>query len=446
MRKVRKSMPVLLSAALVLSLLSACSGGGSGNSGNAASSGSAGNAGASAGQSSSKKQTITVWHGAGGDGAKFLESLVKDYNASQSNVEVKLVYVDTNSMVQKLTAAAAGKALPDAGLLMWPQWAGPLKDVIQPLDDFIAADPDKWNEGDFLDSLLDGNVRFGGVTYGVPIETNNLALYYNKKLFADAGLQPPTTWDEMVADAQKLTDPKKKQWGLQIPTTKGGSLDFQWDCFLWQAGGEYANADGTDLGFNSDAGVQATQLWVDLINKYKAASLAPPQNGFQTGLIAMTIDGPWSIPGYNAIKGLDYGAVPLPAGPAGKATSLGGTNNFIFKTTPEKEKAAWDFLMWLASPENTAKFAAGYGSVPIRKSSSELQEWKDFVAANPTMQVHMDSYAFGKLRPYNLLTYTEISDIVSSHVEAALQKKETPEEAMKKAYEESKPLVKTWVN
>lgn len=443
----RKVFPVVLTSVLLASALSACSGGGSNATSPATSGSSAGSVSGSSGESSSpvKKQTITVWHAAGGDGAKFLEKMVKEYNGSQDGVEVKLVYVDGNSMVQKLTAAAAGKALPDAGLLMWPQWAGPLKDIILPLDDFIASDPEDWNENDFQDALLDGNVRFGGVTYGVPIETNNLALYYNKKLFSDAGLQPPATWDELVADAQKLTDPKKKKWGIELPTTKGGWLDFLWDCFLWQAGGEYANADGTDLSFNSQAGIQATQLWVDLVNKYKAASLAPPQNGFQTGLIAMTINGPWAIPGYNAIKGLEYGAVPLPEGPSGKATSLGGTNNFIFKSTPEKEKAAWNFLMWLAKPENTAKFAVGYGSVPIRKSSSEQQVWKDFVAANPAMQVHVDSYAFGKIRPYHLSTYTEISDIVSSHIEAALQKKETPEEAMKKAYEESKPLVKTWV-
>ncbi|MBO7747453.1 ABC transporter substrate-binding protein [Paenibacillus sp. MWE-103] len=418
-------------------VLSACSGGG--DSGNAAN---GGNGGAGAG--TGKKQTITVWHGAGGEGGKFLDGLVKEYNDSQSAVQVKLVFVDPNTMVQKLTAAAAGKALPDAGLLMWPQWAGPLKDVILPLDEKIAAEPDKWKDSDFLDNLLDGNVRFGGVTYGFPMETNNLALYYNKKLFAEANVQPPATWDELVAAAQKLTNPSKKQWGIELPTTKGGTLDFIWDTFLWQAGGEYANPEGTDILFNSDAGEQATQLWVDLVNKYKAASIAPPQNGFQTGLIAMTLTGPWSIPGYKAAK-LDFGVVPLPAGPSGKATSLGGTNNFIFKSTPEKENAAWDFLTWLASPEISAKFAAGYGSIPVRQSAAEQKAWTDFVASTPEIKVHQDSYAFGKIRPYNLTTYAEISDIVSEHIEAALQNKETPETAMKKAYDESKPLVKTWV-
>ncbi|GGH86445.1 multiple sugar transport system substrate-binding protein [Pullulanibacillus pueri] len=425
----RRFIRVFLFITLVLLVLNACSSGSSGTKGKS---------------HSDKKITVTAWHGAGGEGGKFLQSLVKEYNSQQDKVEVKLQYVSTDNMVQKITAAAAGNALPDMGLLMWPQWTGPLKDIIQPLDDFIKEDPDKWNEDDFLDSLLDGNVRFNDVTYGFPMETNNLALYYNKKLFKEAGVEPPKTWDDLVTVAKKLTNPAKKQWGIELPTEGNGHMDFIWDNFLWQAGGEYANEKGTDLLFNNEAGVKATQFWTDLINKYKVASISPPQNGFQSGKIAMSIDGPYDIPNLKSAK-VDFGIVPLPEGPGGKATSLGGTNNLIFKSTSEKEKASWDFLTWLASPEVTAKFAAGYGSIPVRKSSSEEKVWQDFIKENPGVQVHVDAYKYGKIRPYNLSSYDQISQVVASHVQAALYKKETPEEAIKKAYQESKPLVKSWL-
>ncbi len=423
-----KVLKGLIAILLVLGLLAACSS----NSG-------------SEGDSKNKVTKVTAWHGAGGEGAKFLEKLVKEYNDSQDNAVVELVYVDTSTMVQKITAAAAGKSLPNMGLLMWPQWTGPIKNAIKPLDDFISQEPDKWAEDDYLDTLIDGNVRFGGVTYGFPMETNNLAIYYNKKLFNEAGVQPPTTWEELVDVSKQLTIPEKKQWGIQIPTEKGGNLDFIWDVFLWQAGGEYASEDGTELLFNDEAGIQATQLWTDLINEHKVASISPPQSGFETGLIAMNITGPWSIPSYKAIEGLDFGIAPLPAGPGGKATSIGGTYNLIFKSSPEEEQASWDFLSWLASPEITAEFAAGYGSIPVRNSSSEAQVWQDFVAENPDIQVHVDAYEFGKIRPYQLSSYEQISQVVSSHVEAALYQKETPEEAMQKAYDESVPLVETWL-
>lgn len=391
-----------------------------------------------------QKVVITAWEGAGGESGKFLQSLVNSYNQSQSKVEVKLVYVDTNDMVQKLTAAAAGNALPDVGMLMWPQWAAPLKQIILPLDSYIKKYPKQWDEKDFLPKLLNGNVRFKGVTYGVPIETNNLALYYNKKLFAQAHLQPPKTWDQLIQDAKKLTNPSKHQWGLTLPTQAGGNLDWIWDTFLWQAGGQYANAAGTKLMFDSPAGVKATQLWVDLVRKYKVMSLSPPQNGFQTGLIAMQLDGPYDIPNLNSTPNLDYGIAPLPAGPGGKATNIGGTNNFIFKTDSQHEQAAWNFLMWLASPNITAKFAAGYGSIPVRKSSSNTAVWKAFVKKNPGVEVHVKSYSFGKYRPYQMSTYDQISDIVSTQVEAAMQGAETAKQAMDKAYQQARPLVQSW--
>jgi ABC-type sugar transport system, periplasmic component len=401
---------------------------------------------AASGAWSESKMTLNVWEGAGGESSKFLNSIAAAYNASHPSVEVKMVFVDTSVMTQKLTAAAAGKALPEIGLLMWPQWCGPLKDIILPLDDFIKANPADWNEGDFLDALMDGNCRFHGVTYGVPQETNNVALYYNKKLLKEAGVEPPKTWDELISVAKKLTVPSKKQWGFQIPNQKGATMDFFWDIYLWQAGGEYANAKGTDLGVNSEAGVKATQLWVDMIRKYKIASLTPPQNGFMTGLVAMTMTGPWDIPNFASNKNLDFGIAPLPAGPAGNATSIGGTNNFIFKTTPEKEKAAWDFLMWMAKPDNIAKFAIGYGTIPVRKGAQNEQVWKDYLAKYPGLQVHIDSYKYGRYRPYSILTYEQISNVVSAHVEAAIFGKESAEDAMKKAYTESKPLIKGWLD
>lgn len=430
MYKSFKPLATTLVLVMLLTLLSACSGSSS--------------KGEGTDDAKGKKVTITAWHGSSGESAKFLENIVKKYNASQSDATVKLVFVDTDNMVTKLTAAAAGKALPEVGMLMWPMWLGPLKDVVKPLDEYIKAEPDKWNENDFLDGLIDGNVRFDGVTYGIPIETNNRALYYNKKLFEEAGVQPPTTWDELVDVAQKLTDTGKKKWGMSLPTTQGGALDAAWAPFMWQAGGDYVNPEGTELQFNNEGGIAATQYFVDLINKHKVASLAPPQNGFQSGMIAMSISGPWSIPTLNANDKLDYGIAPLPEGPKGKATILGGTNNFIFKTAPEKEKAAWDFLTWLSTPDNTAEFAVGYGSIPIRKSSSDTEAWKNFVDKNPDIQVHIDGYQYGRYQPFNVLTLTEITEVITSHIEAAMHQKETAEEAMNKAYEESKPLLKTW--
>lgn len=389
---------------------------------------------------------LVVWHGAGGESAKYLQSLVDQYTELHPNVTIEMVYVEAGeTTVQKMMAAAASNTMPNILMLAWPQYIGPLKDVIRPLDDLIAANPDQWNEDDFLPSLMDGNCRFEGVTYGAPIETNNLCLYYNKDLFDAAGVTPPTTWEELISVAQALTDPSTKTWGLNLPLDIA-TLTWVWQCFLWQAGGEFANAEGTDLPFNSDAGREALQLFVDLIQTYEVASVSPPQNGFISGNIAMEITGPWMIPTFNASETLNYGIVELPAGPAGKATNIGGTINVMMKSDEAGEKASWDFLCWLMSPEIITQFAMGYGTIPVRKSAAEVDAWKEYLAANPGIQAHIDSFAFGNYRPYHILSYDEISTITANHLQAAMFGEESVDEALQKAYSESMQIIETWIN
>lgn len=390
--------------------------------------------------------TLTIWHGASGESAKYLQTLADQYTETNPNVTIEMVFVEAGeTTVQKMMAAAASNTTPNILMLAWPQYIGPLKDVIRTLDDFIEQYPDQWDEDDFLPSLLDGNCRFEGVTYGTPIETNNLCLYYNKDLFEAAGVTPPTTWDELISTAQALTDPSTKTWGLNLPLDIS-TLTWVWQCFLWQAGGEFANAEGTDLPFNSDAGREALQLFVDLIQTYEVASVSPPQNGFISGNVAMEITGPWMIPTYNASETLNYGIVELPAGPAGKATNIGGTVNIMMKSSEAGEKASWDFLSWLMTPEIISQFAIGYGTIPVRQSASEVEAWSNYLTENPDIQAHIDSFEFGTYRPYHILSYDEISTIVATHLQAAMYGEETVEEALQKAYDESMQVIETWID
>ncbi len=390
---------------------------------------------------------LNVWHGASGESAKFLEeTLFNEYMAAYPNVEIKPVFVEAgDTTIQKLTAAASSDSLPQVLALAWPQYIGPLKSVIRTLDDFIEENPDQYNEADFIDSLLDGNSRFDGVTYGVPIESNNLGLFYNVDIFEEAGLEPPTTWDELVDVAGQLTNPAEKKWGINLPVEKGEGLSWVWQCFLWQAGGAVANDEGTELLFNSEAGVEALQFWVDMVNTYEVATTAPPENGFMSGFVAMDITGPWRIPTYSANEELNFDIVPLPAGPEGQATNIGGTVNLMFQGEEATEQASWDLLMWMASPEQATEFAIGYGTVPIRKSAQDLEMWQNHLVEVPGMQVFMDQYTYGNYRPYQITTYAEISTILSTHLEAALFERETAEEALQMAYDEGMQVIETWL-
>ncbi len=91
----------------------------------------------------------------------------------------------------------------------------------------------------------------------MPALVDNLAIVYNKKLFQEAGVAPPTpdwTWDDFRAAAKELTDPSKKQYGWLIPADGSEDTVWHYDAMLWEAGGDILNADNTKAAFDSDAG------------------------------------------------------------------------------------------------------------------------------------------------------------------------------------------------
>jgi multiple sugar transport system substrate-binding protein len=387
---------------------------------------------------------LQVWHGSSGGAADGIQLMVDDFNASRSDIQVELVFVDVDTMVQRVTASIAANTPPDIGLLFWPAWVGPLSSAIQPLNEYIAADPSGYDESDFADNLLDGNSVHGGVVYGMPVETNNLAIYYNKDLFRQAGVtELPETWEELVEVGQAISAIDDRTWGLELPTGTGDWTTWIWQTFLWQAGGSFANPDTMELEFNSPEGVKALQFWVDLIHTYGVAALTPPENGFNRGNIGMTIAGPWRIPTYLNQTQIDFGIFPLPADEV-RATNIGGTVNVMFRTDEARQQAAWEFLKHMSSPSVSAYLGANAGFIPVRKSSIDDPVWVEYAAQMPDIQVHIDAYEYGNWRPYYILTYNEITEIVSSYIQSALYQQLSPEDALQAAYDETRDLVEGW--
>ena len=94
---------------------------------------------------------------------------------------------------------------------------------------------------------------------GVPALIDNLAIVYNKQLFAQAGIPLPTadwTWNDF-GRRDKLTDPAKKQFGWAFPADASEDTVWRFEAMLWEAGGDILNADDTHAAFDSPAGLKA---------------------------------------------------------------------------------------------------------------------------------------------------------------------------------------------
>jgi ABC-type glycerol-3-phosphate transport system substrate-binding protein len=264
------------------------------------------------------------------------------------------------------------------------------------------------------------NNTWEGVVYSFPFNKSVRALYWNKDLFAAAGLDhAPVDWDEYMSFAKRLTidrdgDETIDQWG-----TAGQISAWMFEDLLIQNGGRVLTEDGTSAAFNSPEGVEALAFMVKLLTQYgEVTSGYEYQNDFQAGKVGM-IEG--STVSLSFMKGkytFNMGVAPLPAGKM-KGCFVAGTNVVIFADAPTEQKnTAWEFIKWFTSPEITARWSAATGYVPVRMSA---------------MRETFGQLAFASYEPRSAAWYAGRKYLEETAVESALRKQMSPAQALEAA-------------
>jgi multiple sugar transport system substrate-binding protein len=381
---------------------------------------------------------ITYWGDWGGEGQKQFETMTDAFNKSQSKIHV--TYVLQEDMVTKFLTAASSGGSPD--IMFWDRWRTSLyasKNVIHPIDDFMKKD--NINAADFYDEALK-EMTAGGKLYGLPLTVDARALFYNKKMFVDKGLQPPTNWAELEAAAKKLTvwDGKKLLVsGLSMQDT---GLFNMW---LQQVGGTMLTSDLTKTNFNNEKGKQVLDFWDQLINKdkvYKVGfekGLGDGTDAFATGKTAMLFTGPWNISSYKKFgKDLDFGIVPAPVGPNGDKGSVMGGFSLVIPEGSKNKEAAWEFeKWWLAQPENALLYAKTSMNLPGNKKAIV----DPFFAADPFWKPILDSLEFAKIRPQHPGYSVMEGDGLQANLDLFLQGRQDAATTLKKAQEQGDKLL-----
>lgn len=198
--------------------------------------------------------------------------------------------------------------------------------------------------------------RVKGQFYAFPDDTNTQALFWNKADFAAAGISgPPTTINQLVADAQALTVPSKQQYGLGVDGTDIWNMA----PYIWSMGGSFTNGTYTKASGYMDSSATKTAV-TTLVNMLKAgyigsdfqggASAVSGEQGFPKGEYAMYIDGPWAVPTYSGLSPKpSYGIAAFPSGQAGSISTVGGEDTVVAKQG-HHIAAAEKFAAFLASP------------------------------------------------------------------------------------------------
>jgi multiple sugar transport system substrate-binding protein len=349
------------------------------------------------------------------------QAIVNAFHAAEPKITVKVTVSDWEPYWDKLQTSLAGGAAPDVFAMdgpLFPDYAG--RDVLLDLSSYIQA------ENYPLSSLADLAVKdfatSDGRQMGLPRDLNVIALFYNKKMFDAAGIPYPDDswdWNKLIEVGKKLTLDKNKdgkidQWGLYTETT---DMENYWSSLVWQNGGDILAPDGKTTVLDSPGATGGLQFLQDLIWKHKIvpdpALFAETGDAFEQGKAAMEINGSWLVATDEA-AGLSFGIAPIPAGPAGRVTSVNPTGAVVYKGTKSPD-AAWVFVKYLASPAAQQKIMALKASLPVNKEVLAGPYSTSFDGA----KVLADALAYAHIKPsfkgYNEFT-TELQAELDEHV------------------------------
>lgn len=270
----------------------------------------------------------------------------------------------------KLTAAMGAGDAPDL-MYMWNYPA--YKDALLPLDDLIARDAAELNLDDIPAGLMNIST-IDGKTYAMPIGFTTQVVFYNKDMFAAAGVPEPQagwTWADLRAAAAKFRNAETKTYGFAVDA-KPDPFDFEQ--FFWSNGTKYISDDGKVLDgyMNSPEAAEVLTMFADMIKAEEAVALnigddTPGSSLFKAGQIAMFQSAMWSKTGIDE-SGINYGVAPLPAFGDKPVHSVIGASGLSISKDAEDVELAWAFAKFFSTPEAVEMRT---NDLPIRTSVAE---------------------------------------------------------------------------
>ncbi|MEQ4302069.1 sugar ABC transporter substrate-binding protein [Plantactinospora sp. B6F1] len=328
-------------------------------------------------------KTLSYWASNQGASIEFDKQTLQpelDKFEQQTGIKVNLEVVPWSDLLNRLLAAATSGKGPDV-VNIGNTWSASLQatNALIPFDDATLARIG--GKDRFVPAALAAAGAPGKPPAAVPLYSLAYALYYNKKMFADAGIAaPPATWEELVETGRKLT--RAGQWGLAVEGANPAENSHHAFTFGQQWGGEWFDSAGKPT-FDTPQNVAAVKRYIDLMAVDKIvnpsnAEYAQNQSvaDFANRKAAMLL---WQAAGSNfKAQGMspeEWGVAPVPfpatPPPGGKKVNsmVAGINIAIFAHT-ENRDGALQFVKFMTSDAEQVILNKTYGSLPSVKTVS----------------------------------------------------------------------------
>jgi len=373
---------------------------------------------------------IGFWNGFTGPDGATMERIIRRFNAEHKTVRVRMQIIPWSTYYDKVTLGLAYGGAPDVFVLhasRLPEYAD--SRALEVVDD-VGLDASDFAERSWAAA------RWKGKQYGIPLDCHPIGLYYNTRLFSEAGIvdaegrpKPPRDLPEFLATAKKLTrdingDGRPDQWGFVYTWLRTNA-----HTFLAQNGSGWLRPDCRRSDLDSHRARESFGLMRSLIYEHR---VCPPPGGidawvgFQTGKVAMALEGIYMLSSLEQQKGLTFAAAECPR--FGKQRAVWADSHMLVMPrgiSPQRRRAACEFIRYLS--DHSLQWSKG-GQIPVRKS----------ILAKPEFRRMRAQYEFSKQLPYVVYMppSTSVNQILpfgEAAVEAVLQGIKPTEEALSEA-------------
>lgn len=363
-----------------------------------------------------EKQVVTLWHTLAESEQAVFEKFVDEFNAQSTLAEVQMVYMPQEEFLTQVAVGSLSGEIGDIIRVDNPDTIGFAADgVLADITDLYNA----WDGANHLSGPI-ASATYEDHLYGVPCESNNIALYYNKAMFEDAGVDVPITWTELRETAAALTTDTVD--GFAMSAIANEEATFQFVPFIG-SNGKTITEIGTEEGVAAlsflDSLVKDGSMSIDCIN-WSQADIAKQ---FAAGNCAMMINGPWNV---SVVKSdapdLEFGVTYIPKSDDGEhATCLGGENLCI--TSNAHIDAAWEFISWFCSKEVNERYTYEQGKFSPRADADNETIYAD----DEIMLAFAENMKYAIAR--NHLSWTEMSKQIQTMIQETYTGAKTAERA-----------------
>ncbi len=341
-----------------------------------------------------------------------LKSIVAKFEAANPGTTVEVISLPWGEAFQKFATMVSAGEIPDV-MEMPDTWLSLYANngMLESLEPYLA----KWEHTSGLtDRALELGRDVKDTAYMLPYGFYLRAMFYNKKIFAEAGVEgPPKTMDEFVAASEKISKLPGK-YGYCLRGGPGGLNGWMMFGATMAGDNTYFNEDGTSK-FSEEGWVKGFTWLIDLYKK----GYAPKDSvnwgfneivaGFYTGTCAMLDQDPDALIAISErMDAADYGVVPMPKGPAGKTFPTIGYAGWSMMSASANKDLSWKLIATLEGPDGNIEWNKRIGALPALKAAESdpfyqgdafkgwFEELADKDAVPTVMPTYLEEFAFFK--------------------------------------------------